>query len=42
MAPTQEPRAAHHPHDDDDLVLEDWMEVEDDDIELELLDVDEN
>jgi hypothetical protein len=39
MSPTTEP-TAYTPAHDDDLILEDWME-EDDDVELELLDLDE-
>jgi hypothetical protein len=39
MSPSTEP-TVHTPADDDDLILEEWME-EDDDVELELLEFDE-
>jgi hypothetical protein len=39
MSPSTEP-TTYTPADDDDLILEEWME-EDDDVELELLEFDE-
>ena len=35
-----DPSEIHRPADDDDLVLDDWMEDEDD-VDLELLELDE-
>ena len=40
MTPAADPSVAYRPADDDDLVLDDWMEDEDDQ-ELELLELDE-
>jgi hypothetical protein len=40
MSLSTEPRVQFEPSEDDDLVLDEWLEDEDD-IELELLDLDE-
>ncbi len=40
MTPATDPSVPFSPADDDDLVLEDWMEGEDD-LELELIELDE-
>ncbi len=40
MTLARDPSEIHSPADDDDLVLDDWME-EEDDVELELLELDD-